>query len=62
VGASFGWLGDKNSVDYMHRVKVNRDWAHGFGVAYLEPNGNVHIQPVVIVDYKCVVGGKLYKV
>lgn len=62
VGASFGWLGDKNSVDYMHKVKVNRDWAHGFGVAYLEPNGNVHIQPVVIVDYKCVVGGKLYKV
>lgn len=62
VGASFGWLGDKNKVDYMHRVKVNRDWAHGFGVAHMEPNGNVHIQPIVIVDYKCVVNGKLFKV
>lgn len=62
VGATFGWLGDKDAVDYMHRVKVNRDWAHGFGVAYIESNGNVHIQPIVIVDYKCVVNGKLYKV
>jgi predicted phosphodiesterase len=62
VGASFGWLGDKKSVDYMHAVKVNRDWAHGFGFANMEPNGNVHIQPIVIVDYKCVVNGKLYKV
>ena len=62
VGASFGWLGDKNKVDYMHAVKVNRDWAHGFGVVHIEPNGNVHVQPIVIVDYKCVVNGKLYKV
>ena len=62
VGASFGWLGGKDKVDYMHRVKVNRDWAHGFGIAHMEPNGNVHIQPIVIVDYKCVVNGKLYKV
>lgn len=60
VGASFGWLGDANKVDYMHRVKVNRDWALGFGVGYMEPNGVVHLQPVPIVGYKCVVGGKLF--
>ena len=60
VGASFGWLGDSKKVDYMHRVNVARDWAQGFGVAYMEPNGNVHIVPIVIVDGKCVVEGVLY--
>lgn len=61
VGASFGWLGDAKKVDYMHRVNVARDWAQGFGVGYLEENGNVHLNPIVIVDNRCVVNGVLYK-
>jgi predicted phosphodiesterase len=61
VGAMLGWLGDVNEVDYMHRVKALKDWALGFGIAYIEPNGHAHVQPVPIIDYKCVVEGKLYK-
>lgn len=62
VGAMFGWLGDSNQVDYMHRIKAKRDWALGFGFGYLDPsNGNVYLDPVPIVNYTCVVNGKLYK-
>lgn len=61
VSATFGWLGDARAADYMHRVKAMRDWQLGFGVGWLDPNsGTVHIQPVPIVKYKCVVGGKEY--
>ena len=62
VGAMVGWLGNLDEVDYMHKIKAQRDWALGFGVFYMEPNGNVHVQPVPIVDYKAVVEGRLFKV
>lgn len=62
VGAMFGWLGDVEAVDYMHRISAARNWALGFGWGYQEPNGNVHIRPIPIVDYKCVINGKLYEV
>lgn len=61
VGMSFGWLGDRNSVDYMHKVVSNRTWQLGFGLGYMESNGVVHLVPCPIVDYKVVVNGKLYK-
>lgn len=61
VGAMFGWLGDFARVDYMHKVKALRDWAHGFGVGYLFPNGEVHLTPVPIVNHKCIVEGKVIK-
>jgi hypothetical protein len=61
VSATLGWLGDASAADYMHRVKAMRDWQLGFGVGWLVPNtGVVHMQPVPIVKYKCVVGGKEY--
>jgi predicted phosphodiesterase len=61
VSASFGWLGDARKADYMHKVKANRDWALGFGIGYLNPSsGTVYINPVPIVQYTCVVEGKLY--
>jgi len=59
VAACFGWLGDVKQVDYMHRVKANRDWQLGFGTGYMLPSGQVHLQAVPIVDYKCVVEGKI---
>jgi predicted phosphodiesterase len=59
VAAQFGWLGDFAQVDYMHRVRAMRDWAHGFGVGLMEPSGNIHLQPVPIVGHSCVVGGQL---
>ena len=62
VAAQFGWLGDVEAADYMHRMKARKDWALGFGVGYLnESTGVVYLQPVPIVNYTCVVEGKFYK-
>ena len=58
----FGWLGDVRQVDYMFRVKANRDWALGFGVGYVRDNGFVYLQPVPIVEGSCCVEGKLFTV
>ena len=62
VAACFGWLGDVRQVDYMFRVKANRDWALGFGVGYVRDNGFVYLQPVPIVEGSCCVEGKLFTV
>jgi hypothetical protein len=57
VGIMLGWLGDKGAIDYMHAAKASQ-WTLGFGVAYHERDtGNVHVTPVPIVDYRCVVEG-----
>jgi len=62
ISCSFGWLGDVNMIDYEHRAKVLRDCTLGFGLGYLDVRtGNVFLVPVPIVDYQCVVNGKLYK-
>jgi predicted phosphodiesterase len=62
VSATFGWLGDASKVDYMHKVKVAKDWALGFGIGYYAPaTGYVYLTPVPIIKYTCVVNGKLYK-
>lgn len=59
VGAMLGWLGDKSQIDYMHAAKA-AVWQHGFGLAYHETDtGNVHLVPVPIVDYRCIVEGRL---
>lgn len=62
VGASFGWLGDVTKVDYMHRIRANRDWALGFGVGVLRSDGIIYIQPVPIVLYSCMVGLEIFEV
>jgi len=59
VGAAFGWLGDFGAVDYRHADKARRDWAHGFGIGYLEQNGNIHLQAIPIVGRKVVIDGKI---
>lgn len=61
VGAMLGWLGDFDAVDYMHRIRARREWAHGFGVAYVEPDGCVHLVPIPIVNGKVVIEGRLVK-
>ncbi len=61
VGLCAGWLGDSTAADYLHTDKARRDWQLGFPVAYVEDNGNAHVQAVPIIDYKCVVDGKLVK-
>ncbi len=62
VSCSLGWLGDSAAADYMHTVKAHRDWCLGFGFGYETKSGVVHLQPVPIVNYSCVVGGRYYKV
>lgn len=61
--ATFGWLGDEDAVDYMHKAKIKREWSHGFGLGYHEVStGNVHLVPVPILDgNSCLVEGKLIK-
>ncbi len=59
VGASFGWLGDVDDVDYMHRVQAMRNWQLGFGVGYLEASGVMHLQTCPIIGRSVVVAGKL---
>lgn len=61
LSAQFGWLGDAKEVDYMHRAKVNKDWALGFGIGYINPKTNyVYMSPIPLVDYTCVCNGVLY--
>jgi len=63
LGAMLGWLGDWSKVDYLHRVKVARDWCLGFGIAFLDTQSKcVYVTPVPIVEYTACVQGILYKV
>lgn len=59
IGASFGWLGSFDALDYAHKIRAKRDWVHGFGIAYLEPGGNVHLTACPIVEGRVMVEGKL---
>jgi hypothetical protein len=50
VAASFGWLGDIDAVDYMHKGKVTRDWHLGFGLGYLDTaTGYVQLTPIPLL-------------
>ena len=61
VGASFGWLGDINRIDYKHQMKSRKDFVLGFGYAHLRPYNNcVYIHPTPIVKYSCIVEGQLF--
>jgi predicted phosphodiesterase len=62
LAAMFGWLGDPDQVDYMHRIKIKRDWSQGIGVGYLTPhNGYTYLQPIPFVNYTAVVNGILFQ-
>lgn len=64
--AQFGWLGDVEKVDYMHKIKARREWALGFGIGYQNVGtGVTHLQAIPIVNgsgYSCVLNGKEYRV
>jgi len=60
VAAMLGWLGDINTIDYQNKINSQQNWALGFGIGYKQTNGNVFVQPIPIVNYSCVVEGKLY--
>lgn len=62
VGCMLGWLGDIRRVDYMTKINALRDWAHGFGWMSETSDGNVHVQPIPIVNGRVVVEGREIKV
>lgn len=61
VSVQFGWLGDFDQVDYMHRVNALRNWALGFGTGVHDTKtGYVYLRPHPIVDYTCEVDGTIF--
>lgn len=63
LGVSFGWLGDADAADYMHRVKARTLWTLGFGLGYLDTRTRaVHVAPIPIVNHRVVVDGRVYEV
>jgi UDP-2,3-diacylglucosamine pyrophosphatase LpxH len=61
VAVSSGWLGDAAAAEYMHRART-RDWHLGFSIGHLvESSGVVHVSPIPIIDYTCVIGGRLIR-
>ena len=61
VGATLGWLGDPEAIDYRHRDLVRRDWQHGFGVVHYRADGSFWLQFIPIVDGVAVVDGVVYR-
>lgn len=62
VSAQFGWLGDVNEIDYMHKASAKKNWSLGFGIMYHDPStGYGYLIPVPIVNYTACVNGKLYR-
>lgn len=63
LGASFGWLGDVDKIDYRHSVKARRDYVQGFGTFRLDPEtGYSYVTPVPIFGNSCCVEGRVFKV
>jgi hypothetical protein len=62
VGAQFGWLGDVRKVDYMQRIKAQRNWTLGFGIGYHDRDtNNVYLIPCPLVNYSVCVEGRIYR-
>jgi len=60
VSVQFGWLGDIEATDYMHRVNARRNWALGFGTGIHDTaTGYVYLRPHPIVNYSCEVDGTI---
>jgi predicted phosphodiesterase len=67
LSAQFGWLGDINKVDYMHKMVAMKNWALGFGVGYVHPTtGVAYLVPVPIIPvkdrYTCMVNGRYFEI
>jgi len=55
---SFGWLGSFEGIDYMSRAIAMRDWAHGCGVYWTQPDETLRIERVKFVGGKAKVEGQ----
>lgn len=56
-----GWMGDpeQDVFKYMMRRSKYR-WTNGFGVAYIDPDGNHHVVPIKSEDSRIFFEGKLF--
>lgn len=61
VGATLGWLGDPEAIDYRHKDQVRRDSIHGFGVVHMRDDGVFWLTFVPIIKGCAVVDGVLYR-
>lgn len=62
VAASFGWLGDVTKIDYKHQMKARKEWVLGFGYAHYDAATRfVYLHQVPIINYTCVVEGRLFR-
>lgn len=62
LSAQFGWLGDLSYIDYQHRIVATKAYVLGFGVGYLErSSGILFANPVPIVNYRCMVEGRIFQ-
>lgn len=62
ISAQFGWLGDVEAVDYMHKATARKNWVPGFGLMHYDPDTQFgYMVPIPIVNYTCCVNGRLYK-
>lgn len=59
VGATFGWLGDYEQADYLHRIECLR-WTHGMGIGHVV-DGVTHLTPIPFINGVAVVEGKIFR-
>jgi predicted phosphodiesterase len=56
-----GWLGDVDSIDYLHRVKAKKDWSLGFSIGFLDTSTQVvYLVPIPIINGTCMLNGELF--
>jgi len=60
VGATLGWLGDPEAIDYRHKDAIRRDSIHGFGHLIVLDSGLFWLQAIPIIEDHAVVDGVLY--
>lgn len=60
VGATIGWLGDPEFIDYRHRDMVRREWCHGVATLEFLADGTFWLQLVPIIHGRCVINGAIY--
>lgn len=62
VSATIGWLGSDEAADYMAPIKITRNWQKAFAMMWVERETRTsHVQIIPIIDYRCVVNGRLFQ-
>lgn len=62
LSCGFGWLGDAAQADYRNMHLTRTQWALGFGVGYIDTTtGYNYLIPVPIINYSCMVEGRVYR-